>query len=66
MYIAVFHPKQLGVPRVYVVPRMEKEIQNLVEHASTVYGTRFQSQPGDATPFDLTGFRFDNLTAQKA
>ena len=66
MYIAVFHPKQLGVPRVYVVPRMEKEIQNLVEHASTVYGTRFQSQPGDATPFDLTGFRFDNRTDQQA
>ena len=66
MYIAVFHPKQLGVPRVYVVPRMEKEIQNLVDHAVSVYGTGFQSLPGDMTPFDLSGFRCDKLTEERA
>ena len=65
MYIAVFHPKQSGVPCVYVVPRMEKEMQDLVKHAASVYGTRSQSLPGHVTPFDLTGFRFDVLNEQE-
>jgi len=61
LYIAVFHPKHSGVPHVYVVPRMTAEVQLLVGHAASVYGTRLQSLPGDTTPFDATGFRSDVL-----
>ena len=56
MYIAVFHPKQSGVPCVYVVPRMEQEMQTLVKHGATMYGTRLDSLPGDRTPFDVSSF----------
>ncbi len=66
MYIAIFHPRQSGVPHVYVVPRMEEEVQDLVKHAASEYGTRLQSLPGDMTPFDVRGFRSHMLGKQEA
>jgi len=57
MYMVVLHPSQQE-PRVYVVPRMEREIEALVAHLSQQRGLSFEPRPGDDAPFEAAGLDF--------
>jgi hypothetical protein len=62
MYMVVLHPEQLPKgPHVYVVPRMELEMEALVQHVAERLGASTEARPGADAPFCLDGLDFDRV-----